>query len=161
MRHNALSAKQNDLPARIADARRARSAFDAFYDKYDALIGLLCLAAREGVTSEYERQYREARGWFVKRYRTFKAPLGHYLSPDGADVYYRKSDRVPCDAFEAMFMPKTISSMFESDGGALIERMMRTQHALGSWDDAIATAEIEFRLQALPSEFRPASLAAI
>ena len=126
---------------RTDDLRRNRRGYIEFYDQYDALIGLLCLSAHEGLKSEYEVEYRERRAYFTKRYPGLKASLTPHLDPDAGDTYPARRGPRPCDAFEALFMPETIGAMLESDGGNLIGRMMRTQAALMAWDAGLAGDE--------------------
>lgn len=124
------------------DLKRERAAFDLFYDRYDALIGLLCAAAQEGITPEREAGYQKHRAWFCARYPSLKRKVHLYLSDDPSDAgspsrFGRRSH----DAFEALFSPVSIAALLAADDGDLIGRLMRTQSALGEWEDGIARRE--------------------
>lgn len=123
------------------DLVRERAAFDAFYDQYDALVGLLCLAAHEGLEPRMEAEYTERRAWFCARYPKMKLLLAAHLQNDTSDTLPGLWGRRSCDAFEALFYPGTIAEMLESDGGNLIGRLMRTQSALESWDADLSRKE--------------------
>jgi hypothetical protein len=138
------------------DLRRKRRGYLEFYDQYDALIGLLCLSAHEGIKAEHEIEYRERRAYFTKRYPAVKPSLTPHLDYDSSDMFPTSQGPRPCDAFEALFMPATILAMLESDGGNLIGRMMRTQSALSAWDAALAEEEGHYGILPTPltSPFR-------
>ncbi len=139
----------------IRDLRRRRRGYLEFYDQYDALIGLLCLSAHEGVKPPHEEEYRRRRGFFTRRYAALKPFLGCHLTPDMSDVAPIRQGVRSCDAFEALFLPLTIDAMLKADGGNLIGRMFRTQAALDAWDTALGKEETAHGIQPkpLPSPF--------
>ncbi len=112
------------------DLEREQAAFTAFYERYDTLVGLLCLAAHEGNNAETEEEYREHRTWFTANYADVKRSLALHLESDESDTFPTRFGRRACDAFEALYQPPTLHSLLENDGGTLIGRMMRTQNAL-------------------------------
>ena len=140
----------------IRDLRRRRRGYLEFYEQYDALIGLLCLSAHEGIKPAHEAEYRRRRSYFMRRYAVLKPILSPALTPDPADVTPTRQGVRHCDAFEALYLPITIAAMLQADGGNLIGRMMRTQAALAIWDDALAAEETAQGIQPepLPSPFR-------
>ena len=126
------------------DISRRRSLFEAFYDQYDELIGLLCLAAHQGIEPHQEDEYGKRRAWFASNYpHRVQGVIAPYLTSDASDsmpgIWGR--GRRGCDAFEALYLPPTIAAMLEADGGNLIGRMMRTQEALMAWDAQLAREE--------------------
>ncbi len=153
----ALEARRRSLRAG-ADARRAtrdaylrlrwredlcreRRAYAEFYDRYDELVGLLCLAAHEGVTPDREQEYRARRTWFCHHYPGVKQALSAHLEGDGSDTAPGRFGRRASDGFEALFFPATIAAMLAADEGDLIGRLMRTQAALTAWEESIARRE--------------------
>jgi hypothetical protein len=123
------------------DLKRERSAYDEFYEHYDALVGLLCLAAHEGNNKKIESEYKERRAFFTARYPKIKSYIAAHLQTDETDTMPMLWGRRACDAFEAMFAPNTVENLLINDGGNLISRMMRTQNALMAWDNDIRKRE--------------------
>lgn len=116
--------------------------FADFQDRYDSLIGLLCLAAQDGNTPETEAEFREQRAWFMTHYAEVKRTLGLHIEADDSDTLPGRFGRRTCDAFEALFHPPTLNSLLTHDGGNLIGRMMRTQNALEARKDALRRQEV-------------------
>ena len=42
--------------------------FEAFYDQYDEMIGLLCAAAQVGIEARMEEEYLIRQAWFTNNY---------------------------------------------------------------------------------------------
>jgi len=126
---------------RRESAAHARALYAAFEAQYDALVGLLCVAAQEGVTPAMEAEYRERRRWFVSRYPQVKPAVGRFLTSDASDSAPMLWGHRSCDGFEALFLPGSITAMLGADGGNLIGRLMRTQTALASWEKSVRRAE--------------------
>ncbi len=144
MDYNAPSAEAAEAArgdGAVRALRRRRRGYFEFYEQYDALIGLLCLSAHEGVHAANEEEYRVRRAYFTRRYAALKPKLRSFLTADANDIVPSRTGSFPCDAFEALFLPDTITAMLEADGGNLIGRMMRTQAALSAWDEALAAEE--------------------
>jgi hypothetical protein len=118
-----------------------RTSYNQFEDRYDRLVGLLCLAAHEGVTAKREEAYRAQRLWFLQNYAQVKRELGRYLQSDPTDTAPGLLGRRPCDAYEALFLPGSLDAMFSADNGNLIGRLTRTQEALTAWDESLRRAE--------------------
>lgn len=117
---------------------RSLAAYQSFFDHYDALIGLLCLGAHEGLKPENEVEFRELKGWFRQNYPPLKPSITPFLVEDESDLVPTASrERRACDAFEALFMPDSVSTLLETDQGSLIGRMIRTQQALESWSRSL------------------------
>jgi len=137
------SASQNDyLRVRwIEDLKRERDSYQEFYERYDALVGLLCLAAHQGVTSEIESEYRAQRAYFVGAYPKIKSFVSHFLEFDPSDTQPVLWGRRSCDGFEALFSSPSVVIALDSDGGNLIGRMMRSQAALTEWEGSLLRRE--------------------
>jgi hypothetical protein len=118
-----------------------RAAYNEFEDRYDRLVGLLCLAAHEGVTAKGEEAYKEQRIWFLQNYTEVQRELGRYLRMDPSDTTPGLWGRRPCDAYEALFLPNSLDAMLNADNGNLIGRLTRTQEALTAWDDSLRRSE--------------------
>lgn len=118
-----------------------RDWYEDFANQYEVLVGLLCVAAQEGVTQAREQRYQACRAWFNSHYAELKPMLGAYLEADGGDTIPGRWGRRACDGFEALFTSATLRAALVTDNGNLINRLMRTQTALGRWDDAIARRE--------------------
>jgi len=123
------------------DTERAQHIYEEFYDRYDSLIGLVCLAAHQGIEPHLEEEFRERRAWFVSNYPQRVQPLiARYLETDAADTVSTIWGRRACDLFEALYQPQSIAALLEADGGNLIGRMMRAQRALGAWEEHLRRA---------------------
>lgn len=126
---------------RREDVKREQALFAEFYEQYDALVCLLCAAAQLGIEPQMEGEYREARAWFEANYSQSVKPLvGPYI-----DTVVAGSGSGPglmglcaCDAFEALYVPATIATMLDTDGGNLIGHLMSTQEALAAWETRLA-----------------------
>ena len=123
------------------DLARERRGYGELYEQYDALVGLLCAAAHEGIKPEMEADYRTFRTWFCAQYPALKRAISPFVEMDTSDAQPGRFGRRSCDAFEALFIAKTIEEMFASDGGNLIGRLMRTQTALDGWRESIEQRE--------------------
>lgn len=118
-----------------------RANFDDFYAQYDALIGLLCLAAHEGNSVKIETEYKEKRAFFTSRYPKIKQFIAAHLQIDPNDTLQTLWGRRACDAFEAMFSPVSVAILLETDNGHLIERMVRANTALADWESDLEKRE--------------------
>jgi hypothetical protein len=123
------------------DLKRERAALDEFTNRFDGLVGLICVAAQEGLTAEMEQEFLERRRWFIRHYPQIKGYVAAHLTPDASDTISGRWGRRSCDAFEAMFSPASLSAMLENDGGNLIGRLCRTQAALTAWEESLGPRE--------------------
>jgi len=130
-----------DVSRRHEVIARTRALYVSFEERYDELVGLLCVAAQEGVTPGREAKYRERRGWFVSHYGRVKPEVSRFLLADAHDLAPGLWGHRSCDAFEALFLPGSIAATLSADGGNLIGRLMRTQAALAAWDESLRRAE--------------------
>ncbi|MBC7807252.1 MAG: hypothetical protein H7145_14015 [Akkermansiaceae bacterium] len=118
-----------------------RATFNDFYNHYDSLIGLLCLAAHEGNSADIEADYKEKRTFFMSRYPKIKQYVAPHLEIDTNDTLQTLWGRRACDAFEAMFSSTTVGTLLETDNGHLIERMVRANTALADWEGDLEKRE--------------------
>ena len=124
------------------ELKRERGAFDEFYERYDALIGLLCLAAHEGNSPQCEAEYHDKRGYFTGHYPKIKTYIAAHLIVDADDTLPSLFGRRACDAFEGMFAPATVAVLLETDNGNLIGRMMRANAAMSAWESDLQKREV-------------------
>ena len=143
----ALQARRHDLAASASAAMTAPAAVDAaaadvfpagwerekavllpFYDKFDDLTGLVCLAAQEGVTPVREAKYQAARQWFIN---ACPSGIGEWAGP------YLEAEGAQSDAFSHFWTSPTLDALLQSDGGDLIIRMEQTQNALAAWEKSV------------------------
>ena len=130
------------------DLERQRRTCAEFYNNYDALVALLCLAAHEGITPGLEEKYRYRREWFCGHYPSIKSLISGHVKQDDSDGIPGFFGRRSCDGFEALFFPTSLEIMFANDGGNLIGRLIRTQAALTAWEEALARNESACRVPA-------------
>ena len=124
------------------DLHRERANFDEFYEQYDALVGLLCLAAHEGNSERIETEYKIRRAFFTARYPKIKGYIAEHLLADANDTLPALWGRRACDAFEAMFSPMSVAILLSTDSGNLIGRMMRANAALAGWESDLTKREV-------------------
>jgi len=120
---------------------RERRTYDELSREHDALVGLLCAAAHEGIKPGMEDDYKTLRAWFCAHYPEAKRALSAHLESYPSDGVTGRFGRRTCDAVEALFFPPTIAAMLASDGGNLIGRLVRIQEALGAWQKGIVRRE--------------------
>ena len=138
----ATDAHDNYLRVRWQDdLHRERASFDEFFEQYDALVGLLCLAAHEGNSARIESEYKTRRAFFTARYPKIKAYIAAHLAADASDTLPALWGRRACDAFEAMFSPASVAVLLGTDSGHLIGRMMRANAALAGWEGDLEKRE--------------------
>ena len=123
------------------DLARERRTYEALSREHDALVGVLCAAAHEGLQPGMEDDYKTLRAWFCIHYPEAKRALSVYLEYDPSDGVTGRFGRRSCDAVEALFFPPSIAAMLASDGGNLIGRLVRIQEALAAWQKSIARRE--------------------
>ena len=103
--HGPDNALPDTLQARYDSLRFQNVAYREFEERFDRLVGLICVAAQEGITPEREAAYREQRRWFITGYSRVRPFVSGFLTPcisDRAPGLWRQR---PCDAFEALFLP--------------------------------------------------------
>jgi hypothetical protein len=134
-----------EVTRRRESAARVRTLYISFEEHYDDLVGLLCVAAQEGVTPGRESEDRERRRWFVSHYAQVKPEVSRFLQADTSDSTPSLWGHRSCDAFEALFLPGSIGAVLSADGGNLIGRLIRTQTALADWEETLHRADEVYR----------------
>jgi hypothetical protein len=135
-RHTSVSSAQ-DMQQTYNALRDSIAAYRELEPRFEDIVNLFCIAAHEGVTIEREAEFRTHRAWFLKHYSGFQSYLQDYLVADASDRAPGWWRLRPCDAFEALFLPRTLTAALESDNGHLIHRLTRTQNAMLAWQDAL------------------------
>lgn len=107
--------------------------WNLFVDNFERFTGVLCAAARYGVTPESEQDYLALRTWFLDNYHEHAPRLRMYMSPDifslaleGGHVTQSRK----MDGFEAIFLPLTLSELLEYDNGRLIHLISHVSQAV-------------------------------
>ena len=129
------------LDSRFYKLKAQYAAYREFEERFDNLVGLICLSAQEGVNAEREAEYRQRRGWFVANYASIQPLVADFLTPDASDHAPGWWRQRSCDAFEALFLPVRLSAMLADDNGHVIARLTRTQNCLADWYDSLRLQE--------------------
>jgi hypothetical protein len=104
------------LRARAQERSLARLA--QFQEQYEELVDLLCWSAKEGVHTNRDARYAEARAWMLRHYPRLRTRLRtHWAETD--------TER---DPFAALFASPNIEEVINGEGG--IEDMFRSRDAL-------------------------------
>lgn len=107
--------------------RRTDAVMKEFQDRYENLVDLLCVCAKEGIQPKHVQQYRELRSWFLAHYRTVRPALQRHLDGDGA-APRGGPDR--SDPFQALFEPCALEALLHSE--EVISHIQRTRAALAA-----------------------------
>ncbi|SRR5258708_3401443 len=115
--------ERNSLVRAIVAERMAPRALepvvlDKFEYRYQDLIDLLCISAKDGLNQERSGKYMELRDWFGRNYGVYRSILIPYLSLANEEP----------DPFEAIFMHQSLKTAINSD--ELIAHVQRTRIAL-------------------------------
>jgi hypothetical protein len=109
-----------------------------FEERYQDLVDLLCGAAREGVTDKHHAEFAELRDWLAQNYEIHRPGLLNHLNVE-PDDFVPLGDGVRArDAFESLFLPKSVDSVINSKN--VILRIMRTRCALDAYREEMVTA---------------------
>lgn len=111
-----------------AEWEREKAVLLPFYDRFDDLTGLVCLAAQEGVTPVREAKYQAARQWFIN---ACPSGVGEWAGP------FLEAEGAQSDAFAHFWTSPTLDALLQNDGGDLIVRMEQTQNALAAWEKSV------------------------
>ncbi|MDX1932235.1 MAG: hypothetical protein SFU56_06495 [Capsulimonadales bacterium] len=121
--------------------RRNRAMYDMFEKQFDGLVGVVCFAAQEGITSDAETEFARYRAWFMEYYHRVRPYLAPYLTLHENDVTPTRWGLRRCDTFEALFLPASIQALLDADNGCLIDRLDRAQNAVTDWYNAVRHEE--------------------
>ena len=130
-----------------SQASSAPAAWREFLDRYEQFTDVLCVAAKSGCDDHLESKYAVLRRWFMEHYYRVAPRLRPYLEAEGnpldlplPHVLDQSTGlRRPMDAFEAIFMPKTLSEVLNSDQGDLISRVSHVSSAVYRCDAGMQT----------------------
>lgn len=113
----------------LREAADNPAVFQAFKERYDCLVDLLCWAAKERVPSEQDEGYADIRMWLIEHYEMVRPALLSHLATDPSDTQPgADGEPAPRDAFESLFLPASLDSIIHSD--TVIDRIIRTRAAL-------------------------------
>lgn len=112
--------------ARSASARRLR--IEAFDERFQLHVDLLCEAAKYGPAAGDAVRYDAQRAWFLDHYEPIRTEVLAYLEDHEEDDLSTPCLLVPRDAFEALFLPIDLDSVIHSSYA--LSRIMRTRAAL-------------------------------
>ncbi|MDW8289370.1 MAG: hypothetical protein RMM06_01495 [Armatimonadota bacterium] len=114
----------------LAQCRRQREQFLAFYEHYEQLVDLLCWAARDTVHDGCDEQYQRVRAWLRQHY----APLRKAMAPFIRQVLLETGGNPQQDPFEPLFAPTHVMQVIESDAGDLLGRIIITRDIVTRYD---------------------------
>lgn len=99
---------------------------DKFDRRFQDLVDLLCVAAKDGATIERSEHYMDLQDWFGRNYGIYRGILLPYL---------RLEPNEP-DPFESIFMHESLKDAIHAD--ELILQIQHTRHALQACIDHAA-----------------------
>jgi hypothetical protein len=102
-----------------------------FEERYQDLVNLLCDAARHGVREEDNARFVELRDWLIENYDAHRPGLMSHLLVEPDDSIPYEEGRRARDAFESLFLPKSVDAIINSEN--VILRIMRTRCALDAY----------------------------
>lgn len=102
--------------------QRHNTSAQEFADRFDALVDILCGAAKEGVTERRQKRYTELRSWFQVR----QAILADILNQTHGDSCNQEST----DCLHSLFQPESIEGVINSE--SVILRMMHVRSLVDS-----------------------------
>ena len=121
--------------------QQSRSLYNAFETQVDNLIGAICLAAHEGNNPHTERDFAEARDWFLVHYNSVRPNLVPFFEAKKSDGASLKKLAKPTDAVEAVFLPPTLADLLDGDNGTLISVLDNVQEATDFWHQSLRQEE--------------------
>lgn len=106
------------LSLRERARQRSLARIVQFEERYEDLVDLLCWSAKDGVHTDRDRRYAEARTWMAHHYPRIRP----YLLP------HWQQDNAERDPFAALFASENVEEVINGIGG--IEDMVRSRAAL-------------------------------
>ncbi|MGC8669265.1 MAG: hypothetical protein ACP5VE_14235 [Chthonomonadales bacterium] len=118
------------LPSRLRASlnKRNYAMMKQFQERYEDLVDLLCVCAKEGIQPRHAQRYMELRSWFHAHYGSLRTTLERYLPPDRQSA--QQSARSDEDPFAALFGPAALDALLHSE--EVIPRIQRTRLALAA-----------------------------
>ncbi|MDW8320661.1 MAG: hypothetical protein RMM08_04800 [Armatimonadota bacterium] len=114
----------------LAQCKRQREQFLAFYERYDQLVDVLCWAARDTVHDGCDEKYQQIRNWLVKNY----APVRRAMAPFIQQAIFERDVNLQEDPFEKLFAPAHVMQVIEGDEGDLLGRIILTRDIVARYD---------------------------
>lgn len=107
-----------------------------FYEKFEALVELICDAGFANDATPFQARYAEVRAWFLRAYPLIKPYLTAHLVHDPSDAEFGlRTVGHATDAMEALFCAEQLHTVLELDGGYLIARIERARSGLYRYAD--------------------------
>lgn len=107
-----------------------------FYERYEALVDVLCGASNYGPDGRLEAKYAELRTWMQRNYPAQRLYVVAFLRFDTKDAEQALSwHGLAGDAFEALFAAPTLADFLRVDDGQMIWRIERTRNALNLYGE--------------------------
>lgn len=119
----------------LAQCRRQREQFLAFYEQYEQLVDVLCWAARDTVHDGCDEQYQQVRNWFTEHY----APVRRAMAPIIRQVLAEQDGNPKEDPFEKLFAPAHVMQVIGGDEGDLLGRIIVTREIVARYDAHLRT----------------------
>lgn len=122
-------------------------AWQEFVEHYEQFTDLLCVAAKEGVSSRREARYASLRCWLLQNYPHVAPRLRPYLAGCRENgnteltlVDPVSSHRRRLDCFESVLLPNTLEDLFREDSGGLIDLVSRVSDAVYKCDELLTAS---------------------
>ena len=115
-------------PLRSLLKRRDDAMIKQFEERYEDLVDLLCVCAKEGVQPIHAQRYTELRTWFLASYRRVQPMLTRYLLQDVDSATVAEGQAV--DPFVALFSPPVLDVLLHSED--VISHIQKTRKALAA-----------------------------
>jgi hypothetical protein len=124
------------LREELSDSPAPSETVMQFEERYQDLVNLLCDAARYGVSEEDNARFIELRDWLIQNYDDHRPGLISHLLSEPDDSVPAGDGRRARDAFESLFLPKSVDAIINSEN--VILRIMRTRCALDAYRDELS-----------------------
>lgn len=126
------------LREELTDAPAVHEDVMQFGEQYQELVNLLCDVARYGVREEDSARFNEIRDWLIENYDMHRPALLSHLKVEPDDLVPVGDGRRARDAFESLFLPRSVDAVINSEN--VILRIMRTRCALDAYRDETSAA---------------------
>lgn len=113
-----------------------REELEVFYEKYEDLVEVLCIAGNYGPDSKLDHRYGQIRSWMQEHYPPLRLFVVAYLRFDSRDAQAGLDwHGLAGDAFEALFAAPSLDEFLRLDDGQMIWRIERTRDALNLYGE--------------------------
>lgn len=118
------------------DWRLQRQLLAEFYQDFERLSDLICDAARCGNGAPFQAAYSEVRADLMHQFPAIQPHLIAHIDCDPTDVEIgMQFAGRPTDAVEALFVSESLQDVIDSDGGGLMNRLIRARSGLFRYGD--------------------------